>query len=352
MAPACGVLDAWLKTATVAIAVSPASRPAATVRQQLQDSRLLEHLGAGMDAAAALLTIAAAAAVTAASSSSRAAPKPLAKELSIVQLLQAECCCDHLLKTLDLASRVMSPTGDFSWEAALPATAGAVRLVLTVLKTRSRLQQQQITVTEQPGALQVCNSYSVGHHEVALRLLLAVAGAADCRAATTQAHSGLDDLLLSPDLLPFLATMLLVTVLGLRTSTAGGASAAALPASSGSTRHEHGSSTGPKLQGSQGRQLHSAHASSSRDAGRGIGSSSSGCSKGVQVESLTALSSSLFDILGVSKETALQAARLANSARLTVLPQLVVHVSIYRCVADLQVSAWPQDALGPRVQGL
>jgi hypothetical protein len=60
----------------------------------------------------------------------------------------------------------MSPTGDFSWEAALPATAGAVRLVLTVLKTRSRLQQQQITVTEQPGALQVCNSYSVGHHEV------------------------------------------------------------------------------------------------------------------------------------------------------------------------------------------
>lgn len=131
MAPACGVLDAWLKTATDAIAVSPASRPAATVRQQLQDLRPLEHLGAGMDAAAASLTIAAAAVTAASSSSSRAAPKPLAKELSIVQLLQAECCCDHLLKTLDLASRMMSPTGDFIWEAALPATAGAVRLVLT-----------------------------------------------------------------------------------------------------------------------------------------------------------------------------------------------------------------------------
>lgn len=43
-------LDVWLTKAVTAIAASPASQAAAAVRQQLQDSGLLQHLGAGMDA--------------------------------------------------------------------------------------------------------------------------------------------------------------------------------------------------------------------------------------------------------------------------------------------------------------
>jgi hypothetical protein len=257
---------------------------------------------------------------------------PFAEGLSIVQLLQAQCCCDHLLQTLDLASCMMSSTGEFSWEAALPAVAAAVRMVLTGLQTCSSLQQHQ-EQAQRP--LQGCNNYTAKHHRVALQLLLAVALAAHS-AGTPQSPPGVDDLLLSPELLPFLATMLLVTVSGLQTSTGGSASAAATSASAGSRGRGAGSSIGPQLPSSQLQQCQ--HAKSSTPAG-GYGGSSSG----VRVESLSALSCSLFDILGVSKGTAMQAAQLAKSAGLTKLHQMEGFVSIYSHVSNIQVSD-DQDA--------
>src|SRR5690349_7715715 len=55
---ACGALNAWLEKAAAPMRASPGSRAAAAVRQQLQESGLLQHLGPGMDAAAARLTAA------------------------------------------------------------------------------------------------------------------------------------------------------------------------------------------------------------------------------------------------------------------------------------------------------
>jgi hypothetical protein len=66
------VLNTWLVGAVATMQASPGSRAAAAVRQHLQESQLLQHLGPAMDAAAARLTaaVAALAAATAADSSS------------------------------------------------------------------------------------------------------------------------------------------------------------------------------------------------------------------------------------------------------------------------------------------
>jgi hypothetical protein len=55
-------------------------------------------------------------------------------------------------------------------------------------------------------------------------------------------------------------------------------------------------------------------------------------------DSLTALSCCLFDILGVTKETVLQAAGVANSAGLATLGNLQALVSLYSRVLQYQVS--------------
>jgi hypothetical protein len=62
-------LNSWLTKALAAMRASPGSRAAAAVRQQLQESQVLQHLGPAMEAAAARVT-AALEAIAAASSGS------------------------------------------------------------------------------------------------------------------------------------------------------------------------------------------------------------------------------------------------------------------------------------------
>ncbi len=55
---ACTALNVWLLKVVNAMRASPGVHPWVAVREQLQESRLLQHLGAGMDAAAGRLTTA------------------------------------------------------------------------------------------------------------------------------------------------------------------------------------------------------------------------------------------------------------------------------------------------------
>jgi hypothetical protein len=108
----------WIETAYVAINASPGSRAATSVRQQLQDSQLLQHMASCMDAAAALLTAAAAAAVAAAAANSGGstlgAAGTLQDRISFQRLgcfVNTATCCRCLLLPLDQLCAVRQAGG-------------------------------------------------------------------------------------------------------------------------------------------------------------------------------------------------------------------------------------------------
>jgi hypothetical protein len=197
--------------------------------------------------------------------------------------------------------------------------------MLTVLQADSTLQlmQQQHAVQRPDDSSSNCLAVSAVH-EVMLLLLVMIGTDVS---STLQACPAAREVLLLPELLSCLALMLVATVLGLVTSTVGMGRHATIPAtgsSSSSSRNEDSSSnSGNNLSGSSG--------SSS--------SSGSNCfSNGVWLDSLTPLSCSLFDILGVSKETVLQLARLAKAEKLTELREMDVWAAVLANVYKYQVS--------------
>jgi hypothetical protein len=180
-----------------------------------------------------------------------------------------------------------------------------------------------------------------------------------------------------PEFVSCLAIMAVATALGVDTSSDGSISATAMPdgrAESSSSRVD--SSTSRRVPGAGRQQQPTQQAGSGSDSGgarssasssggagssgsatRSAGSSSSairgasssgsagnsdgGLSNGVRPGSLTPLSCCLFDILGVTKETALLFARLVGSSyALTSPSQLHGLLKVYNSVIEYQVSVY------------
>jgi hypothetical protein len=79
---------------------------------------------------------------------------------------------------------------------------------------------------------------------------------------------------------------------------------------------------------------------SGSSSSRAVSSRGSGLSSGVRMDSLTPLSCGLFDILGVTKETAVELAAFAEYDGLTTLAHLETLLEIYRTVLKHQVSQY------------
>ena len=332
MQPVVGdVLIRWLAQAVDAIHASPASRAAAAVRQQLLDSRLLQHLGPAMDAAAAGLTAAVTAleaAVTISTSTSTALSRSTQQD-SMQRLLrnlaQADTQCDRVLKIFWFVSNVLSPADDVNVHAMLPAAPAAVRFVFKGFQCRSRVQQIRQRLQQGQlgdGALFISSCPRMAYN--AMRIL-----ALDGASLALRSLPGTGGLLLSPELLSCLALVLVVSALGLDTGSADGIGRNLSTSSSSGVRSS----------------MHPQHPSTREQQQQDSGSSSGGRADGlrdvVQLDRLTPLSCSLFDMLGVSKETALQAAGLARSRGLTTLEALTVVMSRYSNVLEHQVSYEP-----------
>jgi hypothetical protein len=159
---------------------------------------------------------------------------------------------------------------------------------------------------------------------------------------TLQLYPAASELLLLPESVSCLAIVLVSVLLGLDTSSDDWLKAADTTATSSSSTPGVGSSTGRQAPGTgvpqpqqqqQQRPGNSGGSSSSSSS-----SSSSGMAAGVRLGSLTPLSCGLFPLLGITKETALQAARLAKAQGLTTLASLDVLVAAYRDVIVHQVS--------------
>ena len=347
------MLTAWLVRAVAAIEASPGSRATAAVVQQLQDSQLLQHLGPAMDAAAARLTtaVAALAAATAAasnsSSSSMAVPSTAnghIRQLSF-KVMWADSSCDILLRTLDPACALWR-TGLCGDIIGLPAAPAAVRLMLTVCQVQGKLQQLRQHQLLQPHT-DITVKWSKAMRTVPV-VMLAFAEGLESRGVsdTLQLYPAASELLLLPESVSCLAIVLVSVLLGLDTSSDDWLKAAVTTATSSSSTPGVGSSTGrqapgtgvpqPQQQQQQRRPGNSGGSSSSS-------SSSSGMAAGVRLGSLTPLSCGLFPLLGITKETALQAARLAKAEGLTTLASLDVLVAAYRDVIVHQVSRRAAD---------
>jgi hypothetical protein len=211
-------LHTWLVKANPLVINSPQSNAAAAVRQQLQESQLLQHLGTTMDAAAARLQDAAAAslsATTSGSSSSGGSSSSTGGSCSIEQGSIPEATLymigethhsSCLLKIFLLVNCPLSPSGTYSIEAVLPAVPAATRLMHSVFQTYHIRPQLQLFSRSNDPLPDVCS------------VLLALAWAIDGDVQRTlQSCPEASKLLLLPELLSCLAVMLVATVLGLHT---------------------------------------------------------------------------------------------------------------------------------------
>jgi hypothetical protein len=334
-------LHLWVCKADKLMEASPRSHAAAAVCQQLQESQLLQHMSPAMDVAAARLkaaTAALAAASTTSSSSSSdgsssrhgkgtggggsssgddgcvsnagstniSAPSST-EPISMQQLaLNAAGQCFHsgcmlqLYMACYMAANTQSAPGTLSMKTALPAAPAAIRLALTVFQNHPMQPQEPL--------LGQSSELLYGACVLILDFAARVGGNVP---RVLQSCPEASELLLLPELVSCLATMLVVVVLGLDTSTDG---TEAQP----SSRQER----------QQQQQA---------DSSSGSGSSS-GVNNGVQLNSLTPLSCSLFDMLGVTKGTALQAARLAHSQGSTKMTYFKSLMRSYESVLKYQVS--------------
>jgi hypothetical protein len=319
-------LHAWLYVALTALRASPTSRAAATVRQQIVDSGLLEHLGPGMVAAADHHK-AAVAALSAATPIPADRPNRIQLVAALLEGINAtETCCSSLLGAFQLLSSVLQTEGLATCRVAWPAAPAAACLILTVCQTHSQLQtlrqQQPVgslidTIMTQPDGQWALDN-------VFRAVLLLAWESIHTDPAVLQSLPGAAELLLLPEFVSCLAIMLLVAVLGFDTRGAATAVAAARPAATSSGTGDPSSSSVQQQQ---------------QQAPRQAGSSSGGAlDNGVQLDSLTPLSCSLFGVLGVSREGLILAAYLGKAKGITDAPCLTTWLTAYTTWVSQQVS--------------
>lgn len=316
----------------------------------------MQHVAAAMDASAAQLTaaVAALAAATAAASSSSGSSGGAAGSVITLKgsagclLRQADGHSALLLGAFQQASCTLSSTGHFSLEASLPAAPAAVRLILSAFRAYSGLQQLGLQQELQPipnelphPDLDVSSeqgrAFPVLHR--AMKVLTAHVDR-DGVIDMLQSCPSASKLLLLPEFVSCLAIMAAVTVLGLDVS--GNMPRAAGPPAAGSSSVSEEGSSSTRSSADAALQQAAPVAGRRRQQQQQAGSidngSSSGLGNGMRLDSLTPLSCTLFDSLGVTKETVLQAARLAKADGLTTTSYLHMYMVIYNSVLGHQVS--------------
>jgi hypothetical protein len=359
---ACIALNAWLGAAMQSMQASPASRAAATVRQQLVSSQVLEHLGPGMETTADelreavdVLSFYTAKAAAAAAAAADTATPDIDLLSEVVQVIDTtEMCCSDLLSTFTMVNGILATDGRLFSTAAWPAAPAAVRLSRIVILCRSKVQ----TLRHQQPLGDLFDSIEIqpeGAMRSVLRVLFLLAFEVIESKPVVRAEqllespSGAAALLLLPEFASCLAMVLLVAVLGLDTCGTGAAAFAATCSV--------GSSSGQRTSHTSRRQQLQERAGSGSNGGGGGGGggsnsssveggdSSSGLDNGVRLDSLTPLSCSLFDLLGITREAAMEAAVVAKPLGLTALPVLTAWVKAYQTVTKHQVSSI-QDCAG------
>jgi hypothetical protein len=298
------------------------------MRQQLQESGLLQHMDRMfIDAENTLKAAVAAAAVAApACSSSSTAAQQAADQVQLAIILVNE------LVGVYHGACVTSFPGEekgFSMEAALPAAPAAMRMILTTFRTCSRLQQltgrsdssAPLLVLSGDAGFQVdCNDtlrmlYWVGCDLAGTMHTQNVAGA-------LQLLPGAHELLLCPELVPCLAITVLVGLFGLNTGTQeaagrGSGSSSRVAAAAGSSRSRGALRAQESFQQQQqtpgGPAVPSSKAAGRHQTGSTSSSSSNGrLPNGISLDSLTPLSRGLFGLLGVDQGVLLEVARGAS----------------------------------------
>ena len=305
-AVALNALNVWLSKASDIMRASPQSHAAASVRQQLQDTALLQHLAPAMDAAAAQLTTAVAALEAAAADHCRrggvsaTTAVPAAAFTTVDDLIwlfptrNADTNCAMLLSTFRQASLVLSPLLPTETYVRIqviqPAAPAAVQLIQSVLRAQGRLSQlsqQQLlpqAVQEfcsEPGKALIMVS------EVMTVLASALKGDVP---RMLQSCPAADTLLLMPEFAACLTIMSLVALIALDTTTSSSSSSSSSNSSTGRGVHR---STGSRRRDPSRQQRQQASLTE-----RGSDGGSSDLGIGVRMDCLTPLSRSLFDLLG------------------------------------------------------
>jgi hypothetical protein len=341
------VLTLWLYKASKANDASPGSRLAVSMRQQLQRSELLQQMPAIFQHASDAYTAAAADLTTfgqaapgssAGSSSSSTDSVRVAEFFNNTQLLTSRLLSVHI-RTSELSS---SEANGFNLASALPAAPAAMQLHRLLFQTSSRLQQQAgregspapvlLLVDAADFQSNCCAALGEAHWAV-VRLLKAVHQYNVER--QLQSLPGTRELLLCPELMPCLASTVLVSVLGMDskeqhdTGSSRGTTRGAAAQASSSSRSSAGSSSSSRpasaTRGSSqpqsdpasgtisGRhQAGSSSTSSCSSSSTSSGSSAGKLSNGISLQSLTPLSRGLFGLLGVEQDVLLKAARGAK----------------------------------------
>ena len=327
---ACTALVTSMGVAMHAMKASPTSRAAETVRLQLLQSQLWEHLGPGMDATAAQFEAAVAAlSAVAATPGSTQSLAELAQMVVLTKL-----CCSHLLCTFQMLSTVIQTEGLVLCRPAWPIAPSVVCLSLRTLQTHSQLQT--IRQQQQPLDYLIASfeTQPEGALNAVLKTLLALAfEIKNVSPSVLATLPGAADMLLLPEFVSCLAIVLLVAVLGLNT----GVDAAPAASSSRSIRSSRSGGRSSGQQRSRPERQQQTTLASSSGGGDGSSSSSSN-SNSRQLDSMTPLSCSLFGVLGISKDNALQAATLARSMGLTAASSLTTWLTAYMTVVRHQVS--------------
>jgi hypothetical protein len=354
-------LDLWLSQVAAATKAASAPRAVAAARQQLQDVQLPQHLGPAMDAATARFTaaVAALAEAMAATGSSSNTIGASTQQGTVCGLplqhatiyAKSETCCKRLLQIFKLAGCVVSPK--VSLPAVVPAAPAAVRMALTVFQAPNNLQQHEEQRLKQASGFAVSRDVHSAAIDAIVILSAACEGFDDVPSMLQLCPAAIE-LVQMPEFVSCLAIMAVATALGVDTSSDGRISATGTPAGSG-----RGSSTSRRVPGA-GRQQRltqqsgsgsdsggaGSSGSSSGGAGAGrsgsssVSSSDGGLSNGVRLDSLTPLSCCLFDILGVTKETAVLLSGLASSQGYAYMGQLQGLLKIYNSVMEYQVSMY------------
>jgi hypothetical protein len=271
-----------------------------------------------MDAAAARLTAAvealAAAITSSTSSSSTGVPSTTQEDVRQLALgvMLADTSCGILLLTLDPANSGLSRTGLFDDHISLPAAPAAVRLSLAVCQAQGKLQQLSQHPLLQPHS-DITGACSKAVRAVPNLVLALAAGVEGGVSEALQAYPAARELVQMQELVSCVAVVLVAAALGLGASRDDGA--AGIPAAS--------SSSAPV------RQQQQQEASSS---------SSGSLSIGMRLDSLTPLSCSLFDVLGVTKETVLHLARLITPNAVTTSGTFPTMTAAYKYLLTYQVS--------------
>jgi hypothetical protein len=375
-------LYSLLRVAEEAIGTSATSRLAASVRQQLQGSGLLQRMPAMLvDAADGLA--AAAAAVEAATLSSSSTGGSANAQHAAQMMAQALSTVEELLDLYTAACAALSPDGSYSLAAALPAAPAAVRLALTTFQTCSRLQQQQAGMDGTPAFSDLMtHQKNPGHFAKSLATahwtMLQLSGAVveQCErgsAGALQSLPGARELLLCPELVPCLAVTVLVTFLSFDTggdmqpgaegscevaagsvasSSSGSSNSSSSSSSSGRGTGDGKDRQGPKAKPSTQQAAGSKAASAANSSSSSSSSSSSTgrLANGISLNSLTPLSRGLFGLLRVDQGVLLQAAKTVSNTINTTRGKLSC-AAAYTSVMEYEVSVAGLGFVGGKVVG-